>query len=356
MKIAFNPQTGFPEIELDLKSIANLIASVFPEKNEFINYNPSWVREYYNNNDINWLRSTSDRRIFAPYEVINDYRSNPIENWGTYKFTGDFEFPTILSRVKDEMIKIFTEKGLLYKGDNPCPRVSNVVSSQNSLSFDIQKAYYFDQVATNLSLDYCHKQSICERIKRKTIRDWDKYQSKTTNGKIPTFTKSKLANTIGVALGIITTNKKGEKVIIIRRRTSSVAVYRNMFHLPFSFSLNFDSHTLENNHIGSIKELIKPDFRHEQAEELGLEPAEIDFSQVKPLLFCRDLYRGGKPQFFLELEIKTPFEDLAKRITESSGKRQEFLKKTIGLTFEETKKSLRGFSPELIAYMVARME
>lgn len=252
------------------------------------------------------------------------------------------------------MVQLFTTKGLLSKGDNSCPRISRISTKNNGLSIEIQNACYYDQVATNLSLDYVHHDDISKSIIEGTIRNWDLKQSKTEDGAIPSFEKSNLANTIGVALGITAMNKNGQKMILIRKRTSSVAVYQNMLHLPFSFALNFDPKTLTPNTSGSIIDLIKPDFRHEQADELGLEPNDIDFHDLKPLMLCRDICRGGKPQFFLEIEMKAPFEDLINKISERQGSKNEFESRTLGMTLDEVKNPKNKFSPELLAYIVAK--
>jgi hypothetical protein len=330
-------------------------ANVFPAANKFIDYDISGIAEFYHDNKINWLKS-SDGKFRAPYEIVHDYRLNPVSNWGEYLYKGEFQFPNILSRVKERMLEAFSAGGSLYKGDNPCPRVSNVVNTDTKLTFEIQRANYFDQVATNLSLDYKHDKDISDSLKTDTLRKWDILQSETDQGKLPEFKKSCLANTIGVALGIVAKNKSGQQVMLMRKRTSNVAVYKNMLHLPFSFALNFDITAPRLNHLDTIQELIKPDFRHEQAEELDLEPSDIDFDKVKPLLFCRDLCRGGKPQFFFELEISTPYEDLVRKIGEKerSKSKKEFASKTIAISIEEAKKSISNFSPELVAHIVAK--
>lgn len=337
----------------DLVPLFSIFRNLFPKKNKFLNYDPNWLAEFYHSEKINWLKS-SDEKIRAPYEIIHDFRKNPVNSWGTFENKGKYQLPNELSRVKHEMVKSFSKDGLLYKGDNPCPRICNAASSSKALIIEIQKAAYYDQVATNLSLDYKHNHDIAESIGTYKIRHWDILQSNTAKGELPSFSKSKLGNTIGISMGIIATNELGQKIILSRRRTSAVAVYQQMQHLPFSFSLNLDSAFSEKNTKGTIQELVKLDFRHEQAEELGLEPSDIDFADVKPLVFCRDLSRGGKPQFFFEIEIKTPYEELIRKISEQSKTKREFSKKTTGMTMNFARKNMNNFSPELLAYIVLK--
>ncbi len=118
------------------------------------------------------------------------------------------------------------------KANKPCSRVQNVKTTTDSLIIDIQRAFYFDQVATNLSLDFVHNNHDSKNTIEGTIRDWDIKQSETKEGNVPSFLDSKLANTISVALAIIATDKHGEKIILTGERTDKVAVYANMIHLP----------------------------------------------------------------------------------------------------------------------------
>lgn len=357
MKAKIDPNSGQPSVEFgtveDFKTIAHLWNKLFPPRTRFLKSRPNWLFEFYSDDKIKWLKS-SDNEVRAPYEIIHDYRKNPIGNWGTCIYKGDYAFPNKLSRVREIMVNKFSKSGKLSKGSGICPRVSNVSLQNNMLSIDIEKAFYFDQVATNLSLDFKHKEEIADSIGANTIREWDIKQSKTKKGGIPSFTKSRLANTIGVAMAIVATNKQGQKVILIRKRTSDVAVFQNTLTLPFSFALNFEPNNIEINQPDSILNLIKPDFRHEQAQELGLEPNEVDFGNIKPLLFCRELCRGGKPQFILEIEIKTPFEELASRIVEAPTAKPEYTSKLMGRTIENAKKLKHELSHDLLAYIVAK--
>lgn len=332
-----------------------ILVDIIPTRKQLLNYDTSWISKfYYKTSDGENLLRSSDKSLKAPYEISFDYRKHPITDWGTFHYIGDFQMTNELAVIREGLIKLFHDKGLLYKGDNICPRVKNILVENGKLLLEIEKATYFDQVATNLSLDYALKKEDAESINAKTLREWDINQSKTKYGFLPTFSKSKLANTIGVALGITVTNKKGEKVFLIRQRTSNVAVAAKMNALPFSFSLNLETKGLNAGKESSIFDLIKSDFRHEQSEELGLEPGIIDFEKVKPLLLCRELCRGGKPQFFFEIELDIPFEDIKKQIKENLINKREYSNTIVGLTIEKARKSLNKFSPEIRAFIIAK--
>jgi len=345
----------------DFETLVSLISKLIPPKNDFVNYDPSFLFSYYSDIDNERLLYSRDRKLRAPYEIIFDYRNTTTDDWGRFKFKGGFELSRQLAMVKDEMTKLFDKRKHLKKGNNPCPRVCNATITGNNLELEIQKAWYFDQVATNLTLDYKHKTEISRFLGADTIREWDLIQSNTSKRNLPAFSNSNLANTIGVAVGITAKAKDGRQIIVTRRRTSTVAVYPNMLHLPFSFSLNF-SEEFPLNYSDSIKNLLHPDFRDEQAEEMGLLPYQLQLSDVKPLLFCRDLGRGGKPQFFLEVELKIPFEDLKNLIAEkamyttekSTLVSPEYNKKVMGIAANEPLKDGEKISPELLAYIVAK--
>ena len=306
---------------------------------------------YYAARDEGRLLSGSYNKFQVPYELIFDYRKNPTSDWGTYTYSGDFHFPPELEAWRAALVGLFKNKGFLYKGDHICPRINNVFPGKDQLSIEIQRATYFDQVATNLSLDYPLNDSLAKSLHARTVREWDLRQSGPIQGGIPPLSRSKLANTIGVALGITTTNAMGEKVILIRRRTSHVAVSQNRLVLPFSFSLNLNEHICNPGDSGSISDLIKTDFRQEQKEELGLDPEVLDFEKIKPVAFCRELCRGGKPQFFFRLETDIKLGDLQGLVKESSTINKEFRGPLMGLTMDKAFKDMNRFSPELNAFI-----
>jgi hypothetical protein len=84
------------------------------------------------------------------------------------------------------------------------------------------------------------------------------------------------------------------------------------------------------------------DWGHELAQELGLEVS--DFEPPRPLVFCRDMVRGGKPQFFFEIVSRKPLEELRRSIGSDES---EYVGKI------ETAEALsKTYSPELLAFSV----
>lgn len=332
----------------DLLELSNLFN--WKRKDIYLDYSLSIVEKYYSSYEIKWIeKETSKGIIRSPYHLEFDYRNSLVKDWGKVKINGRYKFPPELIEHKEEMLKLFNQEKRLKKGNNPAPRISKFSIDSNGLPiFDIEKAYYFDQVGTNLTLDYKLSKPILYNDKNcHTVREWDIVQAKRHG--LPLLNESKLANTIGVSIGIYAISEKGNKVILKRKRGRHVAVYANMWHVPFSFALTNDF-SLEKGEEKSLKDFINFDFGHEFAEEIGLDFS--DFSPVKPLAFCRDLTRGGKPQFFLEMESKISFEELKSKIKDST---EEFVDKLSIVDSTNLINKNVPFSPELSAFILLKL-
>jgi hypothetical protein len=310
---------------------------VFSQKSDELNYRIGDIVSFYNKEDIISIPGKNGI-MYAPYTMEHNYRKDPCHDWGAISFDGNYQLPPELINHRQYMIKNLKRKNKLKKNNNPAPRVKDFTVADNIPQFRFEDATYYDQVATNLSLDL--KDVINSK---ETIRNWDITQSGTSEGMLPKISSSKLANTLGVAIGIYFYDANGKKQIIRRYRGKNVAVYPNTWHLPFSFALTYleDETTYSKT---SMKEFVNFDLGREQAEELfGLEPN--DFGPPTPIAFCRDLIRGGKPQLFLEMELKVPFEEFKNKVWDYTG---EFQNKISKIHESEDIQ----YSPELLAYTV----
>lgn len=352
--IKTNSLTGETEMVLvsveDIVSIFSLISSK-RSQDKYLNASTSDLAGLYHQ-ETQWLYLTNGKK--TPYLIIHDYRAFPLEDWGNYHHVGKFDFPNELDKVKELAVDEFKQNNLLYKGDNNCPRVLDFDNSNNELTISIQSAKYFDQVGTNLILDYKGINYVEDKLDSLDLRHWDIKQSKTNKGFLPAMCASKLANTIGVAIGISAVNRKNEKVFLTRKRSNSVSVYRNEISVPFSFALTVDFNEIVKRPQATIYDLIKVDLKHEQAEELGLEPWQIDLENIRPLLFCRDLLRGGKPQFFFEVKAKVSFEELVESINKRATD-PEFKGKVKSITYRDAVDLDSGVSPELLAFVASAL-
>jgi hypothetical protein len=317
----------------------------------YLDYSTANAESSYGGCQMTWLQLTTPReRLRVPYEVVIDYR-----NWsdgrssGNFEFRGDYEFPAPLVGHREAMIRRFEQEKRLAKRNNPAPRVAKLDCTRPEAPlFVLEHAWYYDQVGTNLTLDYPLNGPIeANGFKCKTVREWDVAQAGQP-GCLPSFGLSRLANTVGVAVGITAKLHDGRPVVIRRKRRKDLAVYTNVWHVPFSFALTYDRFVAGES--GDIKDLIQPDFGHELADELGLEWS--CFHGIKPLAFCRDLARGGKPQFFFEMQSVEPFEKLREEISDHAG---EFTGRLEGHPqAEPVDDSSESWSPELAAFALLK--
>ncbi len=281
---------------------------------KFIDYSYEKAAEAYADSRIHMVQSRSGDCI-APYQLVFDYRTVPSSNnWGTFSFEDEpYLFPGELAGHRKAMEAEYGKRGLLKKGNQPAVRVQNFQIKDGHPYLNLQRAHYYDQVGSNLTLDFHFDKAITVQGQDcHSVREWDVAQASGPKKKLPPFQQSRLANTIGVAIGVTAKSRYGQTHWLRRKRSKTVAVYPGMWHLPFSFALCMDQ---DGKDVTDLKHLIGFDLNHEKSEELaGLEHS--DFGELKPLAFCRDLARGGKPQFFLELPCRVPFEKLKGRVGE----------------------------------------
>jgi hypothetical protein len=254
--------------------------------------------------------SFSTCEVIAPYIIIVDYRSRAYSSLGSFILAGKYILPPALAKAGDAEIQRRSSLGQLFKENSPAVRLADVaITSAHHVEMVLQEATYFDQIATNLSADVKLLDSTSEdSAPELTIREWDKHQSNCLNS-LPLLKESRLANTIGVAIGIRTYDEQNRPCFVTRKRQMSVAVYANMWHVPISFAL---SNRAPLPIAGRLDDLVSDDFFVELYEELGVTQGEI--KTIRALALCRDLVRAGKPQLFLDVELAPSFEELSKRM------------------------------------------
>ena len=307
----FGENPGDQIYQIKLNDIMKLI-HFESDKRKDLNRDIDFIQNTYSNKSINYLKLG---KLFSHYEIIHDYRRNEIPGWGKYKFEGDFELGEVLQEFYPQAILDYEDS--LKRGNVEVVRVKDLRHSEATLDLTVQKAKYFQQIASNIIADRKfnpEKFPDSEKLIT-TIRQWDMHQAGVSNT-LPSFTDSKLANTIGVAVAVFTRNAQGQKVFLTRKRSDKTAVYPNSIHLPFTFALTInDFKNLPKE--GTIKDLIRPCFEREQIAELGF--FDKSFKYIKPIAFCRELIRAGKPQFFFEMEMTESVDELKKKIAENAN-------------------------------------
>jgi hypothetical protein len=337
--------------KLGVEEIPILIKHFFGKKETIdLDYRISTAKATYSDShDIRWLEISTPRgTLSAPYDLIIDYRNWPEgKSAGSFVLEGKYEIPAELMSHRDKVIEERKKKGKLRKGNNPAPRVKELkISPDGNPIFILERAFYYDQVGTNIIPErpFSSPIEIDGRVCT-NVREWDIAQAALIK-KLPPFAASRLANTIGVAIGITSTTKSGQKVILRKLRSKDVDVYAGMWHVPFSFAL---THSFFEGRIeGTFESLISLDYGHEFSEELGIDFADME--RPKLLAFCRDLARAGKPQFFYEMESRLSFEELRKKSIESTREYKGKLEMFQMDTYEKEKKV--GYSPEFAAFIL----
>lgn len=342
---------GFPDgttAWITPDDIVAVVKHLLRRETRFLDYRITSAQKHYGKGNINWVQVEGREGIVcAPYELVVDYRQWPKgHSWGKISLLEcEYSFPPELSEHRDAMAKMIAKTRPLV--NNPCPRVSSIETHLGVPEYYIQKAWYLDQVGTNLTLDHLLDPPVSVGgVEQSTVRDWDIAQCGLEFGYLPSLKRSRLANTIGVAIGITAETDHGQTVIVARKRREHVAVYPNVWHVPCSFALSVVSYQREPSN-EDLKGLISFDLGHEEAAELGLEPA--DLGELVPVAFCRDLVRGGKPQFFFQQRARISFEQLTERIRESS-KEKEY---GAGIAQVSSRGQPSGsFSPELVCFLL----
>ena len=158
----------------------------------------------------------------------------------------------------------------------------------------LQRAGYHDQVRTNLTLDLPIGLGM-------SMRTEDLSASK----QLRPLEESVLANTIGVSAIWVTPCRKGDKKsrhqVFLRPRRKQTGVYYDMLgtvsgvvEVP-----DDDTFTCETLEEYASSEIIR-EFYQETGYKQYLDSKSLPETvvQVVPLMFVRELIRGGKPQFF----------------------------------------------------------
>ena len=169
-------------------------------------------------------------------------------------------------------------------------RITKLDLAENKIY--IQPATYFDQIATNLTLDWAS--GVLGEDKSLTIRN--NYE-KDHNGLLTPLRSSILANTLGVAVILVNPNTKE---VLIPIRGNEQAIMDNglgKFHCSASgvFAWN-ESDNIENT---LSFDFFSKGMEKEIESEIGLKPEQYN---LIPLAFTRELVRGGKPQLFFIAE------------------------------------------------------
>jgi hypothetical protein len=194
-----------------------------------------------------------------------------------------YRIPPDLFAHSQQAIEIFkSTKRLNFKDgeweNNDCFSVS---SFQDGL-IECQRAKYFDQIGTNITMDWDSGLIKGGSTIRSTIE-------KNPKGALPAFQDSCLANTIGTAVMVL--NNELRPIVRVRNP--------NMGSIPHAGLHSSVSGVLEPSKTMAFGrqtfDVFRPGTEAELLSEMGLHPNEYN---LYPVAFARELPRGGKPQIF----------------------------------------------------------
>lgn len=292
----------------------------------FIDYSIALKKGYYQNDILKLDLSINGNIVNTdfPYKEIINYTRNPnIRIHIERQIDSSFQLNEYINKKTQQNLNDY----LLQKPkttNGQALRISSFssTSDKNVYLCTLQSATYYDQIRTNLTLDV----PLLDEGEN-TIRIMDLSQQKS----LKPFEDSIMANTIGVSTIWYMNNKKGDKKnklqFFLKPRQTQIGVFTNM--------LGTVSGVVEpisrKNKIKTLEEHVTNEILREFFEETGFDrymsdnniaPSQIT---ITPLAFCRELTRGGKPQFFFL--IKTPHvteSDFYKYFKQSVDGKNEF--------------------------------
>jgi len=257
-----------------------------------------FYEQYKNSKEYKFSRSPYAETI--PLKQDNDgfhYGVN-VEDFIISTINAQYRPPIFLMKHYNEAINLFKSLNKIRKDkdnkweNNSCIRISEWNSDTKTIT--IQPATYFDQVGTNLSIDWAS--GLIDDDNASTIRNTIESNE---NGMLPRLKNSILANTLGVAVVLI--NKETKEVLIPIRGSEQAIMSdgKGKFHCSASGVFELDDFPIKGEKL--TFDIFMQGMKKEIKEEIGL---STDSYKLIPLAFTRELARGGKPQLFFIAETK----------------------------------------------------
>lgn len=134
----------------------------------------------------------------------------------------------------------------------------------------VQKSFYSDGVKSNYAMEQLRGLFQAEYGHR-----------------LPPLSDARLSNGIGTAVVVFTPAGP-----YLPRRARGQAVYPKGYHCTASGESTWSEHGQ------TFDDIFTANILRELEEEVGLAASDLDW--IKPVSFCREFLRGGKPQFFFQ--------------------------------------------------------
>ena len=268
---------------------ARILGKIQHSKNRYLNHDPKICNDFYH------LESSLGGHL--PYKEIFDFSDSIVKK----------EIKDISVRIiKDEFFTqgndlisavVRAQAYFAYRSeghatrDSQIVRINEIVVDGENISMVIQPTRYFCQAESNLILDFEAYISFQKDLKQREKSTLRKLISNGNHGKLPLLSDRRLANTLGIAICLL--SRDGESTLLrMVHRTGDVGVFPKGVHPAMSCAINWN-HNVESDDLMSF---IMSDIEQEMLQETGLNPGE--YETPIPLSICREYLRGGKPQLF----------------------------------------------------------
>jgi hypothetical protein len=295
----------------------NLLAAMLWEydptklhQTRFIDY-AVW-KHYYPDapENIQFAAAGDSKKVAMPYQILVDLIEKPnaqisvIEPIAIYKMSGSLD--TLTATNLEEYRK---EKARTFNGR--VVRLSDFKEiMDSSYVATIAHARYWDQVRTNLTIDL----PVRSEGDARSLRERDL----GGNGQLREFRDSMLVNSIGVSTVIGFRDTEHHWRFFNKLRRADDAVAEKMLA-----SASGVAELLPGQHVRDLLSYAESEIIRELYNETGLSCEEV--VRIVPLAFCRELVRGGKPQFMFFVEIdKNKIADFTELFRKSAEGLDEF--------------------------------
>ena len=280
------------------KEILRRNVGEYPVSSPFVDYAAAVEKGYYTLDveQIKIKKAKLIEEVKLPYKIIINYIEHPEAQTKIRESRIDGAFSLsdeYVSETQDNLEEFISSRPNTI--DGPALRMKSMdVLPDGNFECSLQSTTYFNQVRTNLTIDF-------PLDAMRTMRTEDLSDNKT----LKSFEESVLANTIGVSAMWMTPLARGRKKsslqVFLKPRRATTGIYSDMLG-TVSGVVEYPEGGIFN--CASLEEYATAEILREFFQETGYDEymkkagVRMDDIHVIPLLFTRELVRGGKPQFF----------------------------------------------------------
>ena len=267
-------------------------------ESQFINYAAALSKDFYSNDvaQVKLKIGKNIKELDLPYKEIIDYIAHPDARTMIKggKIESRFDLGERYTALTQDNFDEFL-KSRPNTTNGPALRMQSLTpNGDGTYCCVLQRAGYFDQVRTNLTIDM--PISLGSSMRTEDL---------SPDKQLRPLQESILANTIGVSAIWVTPLRKGDRrsrhQVFLRPRRKQTGVYYDLLGTVSGVVEAPEGDVFPCNRLEEYaKSEILREFYQETGYNLYLDSRQMSESvvEVVPLMFVRELIRGGKPQFF----------------------------------------------------------